>query len=313
MKLRIGLTVVFAAVGLAAACESSSTPGSLTGSETSQLTVKLTDAPFPFAEVKRVDVFVVRIDAKASSADSSESASESDMSGWRTLVTPNALINLLDYANGNTLDLGTTAVPHGTYRGFRMIIDTEKSSVTLNDDTKPNVKWPSAGKTGLKIKLDDPVVLPGTAALVLDFDVGRSFVMRGNSLSKNGLLFKPVIHASVVSGGGGTGGGTGTGINTGSVSGSVRADSPTGPAVHNATVELLKSGTPITDTNHENIVRTGRTDANGNFTLTGIPAGTYVLRATPHGLTGYKPALLDGGVTITAGGAVTGKVIVVNK
>ncbi|MGI8784654.1 MAG: DUF4382 domain-containing protein [Acidobacteriota bacterium] len=311
MKLRIGLSVLIASVGLATACETSSTPGALTGSETGQLTIKLTDAPFPFAEVKSVDVFVVRIDAKASSADSAESASESDMSGWRTLVTPNALINLLDYANGKTLDLGTASVSHGTYRGFRMIIDTDKSSVTLNDGTKPNVKWPSAGKNGLKIKLEDPVVIPGTSALVLDFDVGRSFVMRGNSLSQNGLLFKPVIHASVVSGGGGTGGGTG--VTTGSVSGSVRADSPTGPAVHNATVELLKSGTPITDTNHENIVRTGHTDASGNFTLTGIPGGTYVLRATPHGLTGYKPALLVGGVTITAGAAVTGKVIVVNK
>jgi hypothetical protein len=33
--------------------------------------------------------------------------------------------------------------------------------------------------------------------MVLDFDVGNSFVMRGNSLAQNGLLFKPVVKATV--------------------------------------------------------------------------------------------------------------------
>jgi len=33
--------------------------------------------------------------------------------------------------------------------------------------------------------------------MVVDFDVANSFVMRGNSLAQNGLLFKPVIRATV--------------------------------------------------------------------------------------------------------------------
>jgi|SRR5687768_13496360 len=306
-KMRLAIPILVAAAGLATACETSSTPGIITEGD-GQLTVKLTDAPFPFAEVKSVDVFVVRIDARPATADSAQAASHSEMSGWTTLVSPNALINLLELANGNTLTLGTASLSSGAYRGFRMIIDTDKSSVTLNDNTKPEVKWPSSGKNGLKILLDEPVIIPGASTLVLDFDVGRSFVMRGNSISRNGLLFKPVIHATVVSGDG-----TGTASSTGSIAGTVRADSPTGPAVHNATIELLKAGTPITDTNPANVVRGGHTDANGNFTLTGVPAGTYVLRVTPPAASGYKPALLDGGVTITAGSAVTGKIIVVTK
>ena len=312
MIRKFSFASLLAVVGFAAACgETSGTPGVLTGSDNSQLTVQLTDAPFPFAEVDRVDVFVVRIDARPGAADSAAAANESSMSGWQTLVTPNQLVNLLDLANGNTLTLGTASLPNGTYNGFRMIIDTDKSSVTLDDGSKPNIKWPSAGKNGLKVLLDEPVSLAGVATLVLDFDVGRSFVMRGNSISQNGLLFKPVIHASVVSGAGGPV--TGTGTATGSVSGSVRGDSPTGPGIHDAAVELLKSGTSITDTNPDNVVRSGHTDANGNFVLTGVPPGTYVLRASPHATTGYKPALLEGGVTVTAGSAVTGKIIVVTK
>jgi hypothetical protein len=37
----------------------------------------------------------------------------------------------------------------------------------------------------------------GTTTLVVDFDVANSFVMRGNSLSQQGLLFKPVVKATV--------------------------------------------------------------------------------------------------------------------
>jgi hypothetical protein len=55
------------------------------------------------------------------------------------------------------------------------------------------------------------------------------------------------------------------------------------------------------------------TDTNGNFVIGFVPAGTYVLRATPTVASGYKPALLVGGVTVVAGTPVTNKVIVVTK
>ena len=38
--------------------------GESTGAETGHLTVQLTDAPFPYQDVARVDVWVVRIDAR---------------------------------------------------------------------------------------------------------------------------------------------------------------------------------------------------------------------------------------------------------
>lgn len=298
MKIRLGILAGVTITALsAAACSDSGSPS---GTQTGQVNVLLTDAPFPFAEVKRVDIFVVRIDGKPAEIDSAEAADEPDSTGWKTLVSPNASMNLLDLTNGKTANLGVATLPVGTYRGFRMIIDADKSSITLNDDTKPSVKWPGAGKNGLKIVLDQPVVVNGTSSLLLDFDVGRSFVMRGNSISQNGLLFKPVIRATSQQ-------------STGSVAGSVHGDTPAGSAIPGATIEVLKNGTTLADTNSNNIVRSGMTDASGNFTLSFLAPGTYVVRATPPAASGYKPALLTGGVTITAGTAITGQVIVVIK
>lgn len=298
MRVRLKLLAALAVASVAGiACTESETTGSGSG----QLSIQLTDAPFPYNEVKSVDVFVVRIDGRVGDVDSAEAADASDTEQWKTLVSPGAKINLLSLTGGKTANLGVVSLPEGTYRGFRMIIDTEQSSVTLNDNSTPEVKWPSAGKNGIKIILDEPVVIgSGTTSMLIDFDVGRSFVLRGNSIKNNGLLFKPVIHA-VTQG------------STGSISGSVRGDSASGAAIAGATVEVLKAGTALTDTDANNVVATTATDASGNYVLAFLEPGTYVVRATPPAASGYKPALLAGGATIAEGTALTGKVIVVNK
>jgi hypothetical protein len=287
---------LFAACALgAAACTDSS------GGGTGKLTVQLTDAPFPFSQVSRVDVFVVRIDAKSAETDATEAANETNMSGWTTLATPNALINLLDLGGGKTTNLGEVTLATGTYRGFRLIIDPAQSSITLKDGTQPSVVWPSAARTGIKIVLDAPVSLTENGSvLVVDFDVGRSFVMRGNSVSQNGLLFKPVVRGTAVD-------------ITGSASGSVHGDNATGPAVVGATVEVLKTGTPLTDTDDANIVASTTTDASGNFKFGFLLPGTYVLRATPPSGSVYTAALLSGGLTITTGQETSGLVVILGR
>jgi hypothetical protein len=93
----------------------------------------------------------------------------------------------------------------GATAAVRLIIDPSKSSLTLKNNlmlsstSSPNVTFPSASKSGIKILLTKPVTLTegDTTTVLVDFDVANSFVMRGNSLSQNGLLFKPVVKASV--------------------------------------------------------------------------------------------------------------------
>lgn len=197
MKIGIRTFALLAAAGvLAAACDSTSSTGSGMGT----VNVLMTDAPLSLDSVKSVDVYVVRIDGKLAETDSAENANENDSTGgWRTLVSPGKSINLLTLTNGVTANLGATALPVGIYRSFRLIIDPTKSSVTMTNNQTVDVVWPSAGKSGIKIMLDSPFnVATGTTNLLIDFDASQSFVMRGNSLSKNGLLFKPVIRATTV-------------------------------------------------------------------------------------------------------------------
>jgi hypothetical protein len=287
---------LFAAIALGtlgvAACSDSS------GTGTGRLTVRLTDAPFPFSDIARVDVFVVRVDARKTAPTDDEAANENDMDQWTTIASPNALINLLDLAGGKTTNLGATTLATGTYDGFRLIIDPSKSVLTLADGTTADVKFPSAGRSGIKVRLDEPIDLTEDGSVMtLDFDVGRSFVMRGNN-ARNGFIFKPVVHAVAQD-------------VTGSVTGSVRANSATGAGVSGATVEVLTAGSLIDDADPTHIVRTTSTDANGDYRIAFLLPGTYVLRATPPATSGFKPALLSGGLTITTGSETQNQIIVV--
>ena len=295
-----GLSRIFAAamaagVGILAGCSDGST-----GVTAGQMSVQLTDAPFPFDQVASVNIFIVRVDARPAEVSENDASNVNDNNGWTTVASPNAVFNLLDLVGGKTTSLGAATLASGIYRGMRLIIDTDKSSITLKPGNTPvDVKWPSAAQTGIKLLLDGPVeVTPAGAIVIIDFDIGRSFVLRGNSISQNGLLFTPVIHATVPD-------------LSGSVSGSVRALTENGTGVPNATVEVLKAGTALGDNSPANVIRTGSTDANGNFLLKFIAPGTYELRATPPAASTYKPALLPGGLTITSKTETSGKVIVV--
>jgi hypothetical protein len=277
-----------------------------------KLTVQLTDAPFPFDSVARADVFVVRIDGKLAATDEADAASSTDASsntdpskGWVTLALPNASYNLLDLQNGTTVNLGEATLATGSYQGFRLILNTDQSSITLKNGTVLNgnsatgIKWPSAGKTGIKIVLDQAInVVEGGTVMVLDFNLGQSFVLRGNTISQNGLLFKPVIKAVARD-------------ITGSVSGTVRQDNATGALVADATVEVLKSGTLITDTDPANVVGSGKTDASGAFKIAFLMPNTYELRATPPStLTATYNAVLKSPVTVSTGVETSGNLLV---
>src|SRR5256714_10115930 len=290
MRKIVGILATCAIGAIAAGCSDSSGTGS------GLLTVRLTDAPFPFSDAADVDVYVVRVDAKQATSTDEDAADESS-EGWTTIATPNALINLLDLGNHKVVNLGAATLPTGTYQSFRLILDTDKSSITLKDGRKPPIFFPSAGHSGIKVILDQPIHLTENGSVTtLDFDIGRSFVMRGKV--ENGFNFRPVIHAIAQD-------------ITGSVSGSVHANSATGAGVSGATGEVQTAGSLLGDSDPAHVVRTTATDANGNFSIAFLMPGAYVLRATPPTASGLKPALLDGGLTIVTGTETANQVIVV--
>lgn len=209
LSRRAVLAVTIAAGALLAGCSSKAT--STTGvAGNGTLAIHLTDAPFPTDSVKSVDVFVVRVDARQADADSAGAAKgatddSASTGGWTTIATPNQSVNLLAYQNGAALPLGQASVPAGSYLGFRIVIDPTRSSLSLkngmmmNGASTPGVMFPSAARSGFKIVLAQPinVIANQTTNVLVDFMVGSSFVMRGNSISQNGLLFTPVIRGSL--------------------------------------------------------------------------------------------------------------------
>lgn len=69
----------------------------------------------------------------------------------------------------------------------------------LTSSSSPSVTFPSAAQSGIKVNLGKPITIStdGTTTALVDFDVSRSFVIRGNTIDANGLLFKPVVRGTV--------------------------------------------------------------------------------------------------------------------
>ncbi len=199
--------LILAAAATALACGTSDSTSSARGSGV--LRVQLTDAPFPFDSVKSVDIFVVRVDARLTEPDSSEAAKgasddSASVGGWTTIARPNRSFDLLTLRGGTVADIGQDSLPKGSYSGFRLVLDPMRSGVMLTNGmqltggSSPSVTFPSAARSGIKIVLTKPIAVgaDSTSTVLIDFDLENSFVMRGNSITKNGLLFKPVVKAS---------------------------------------------------------------------------------------------------------------------
>ena len=205
MKFRLFFSLALF-LGALASCSDSSM-----GPDQGRIAVRLTDAPFPLDQVQSIDMFIVRVEARVqpvTEADADEDVDDSDASsdGWIVLATPNASFDLMDLQNGVNVLLGETSVAAGTYQSIRLILDTDRSGVTLKDGmilngtSTPSIVFPSAGRSGIKVLFTTPIEVDEgqTTEVLLDFDAEESFVVRGNTILQNGLLFKPVIKASVI-------------------------------------------------------------------------------------------------------------------
>ena len=206
MKFRPFLVAALA-LGALAGCSDNSSLNAGQG----RISLRMTDAPFPLDEVESIDVFVVRVEAKTqatSEEDADVDVEDNDASsdGWIVLATPNKSFDLMDLRNGVTVFLGDAVVPAGNYQSIRLILNTDESKGTLKNGTvltgtsTPSIMWPSAGRTGIKVIFNTGIVVDEgeTTDVLLDFDAENSFVMRGNTILQNGLLFKPVIKATVM-------------------------------------------------------------------------------------------------------------------
>ena len=152
----------------------------------SKLEVRLIDGPGDFRKVV-LDVRQVEVHLKE----------EKDLDGWQMLsFTPQA-VNVLDYVNGRSALLVSEDFAPGDLKEIRLILGPN-SYVVGRDGQQYDLKTPSGQTSGVKLKLEKAtLVARQTYQLVLDFDVAKSVVERGNwkpgNDKKERYLLKPVI------------------------------------------------------------------------------------------------------------------------
>ena len=227
--------------------------------------VLLTDAPFPYDSVASVNVYVVSIDA-SSGLDTSGGGD------WVRVASPEKTFDLLTLQHGTTAFLGEGELDARQYRAIRMVIDADKSSIVYNNGAPPPVHWPWPGSGAITMYalVEEPldfsapaIAASGEAVIVIDFDVGRSFLYDYFGTKEFTVL--PWLRAV-------------NSAATGALEGTVTADSGgQSRPIKNANVTLY-SGDPRQPSSTWYAAATGRSDDTGYYKVAFVSAATYIVR-----------------------------------
>jgi hypothetical protein len=276
---RLSLTLLAVAT-IAAACYKDDATGGLSPSRKPMAKVLLTDAPFPFDSVQSVQVYILSI-AVSTHPDTGTSA---DSMHWVTVAAPHRQIDLLTLQQGLTDSLGIGEVTANQYKAVLVTINVDSSAgIRFKNGSQAAVRWHGSGQESYGVFVEAPITVPDTGAvIVIDFDVGRSFVY--NQLGDGAFDFFASIRA----------------VNrgaAGSISGTVTHDSSTGPVgpVANVMVSAWGGGP-----GNWYILSTGKTDAAGHYRLAYLLPGTYIVGVEPPSGSNFGSAL-DSNVAVNRG------------
>ncbi len=243
--------------------------------------VFLTDDPFPYDTVRSVNIFVTKIEGST--------GSDTTFTGtWATIATPNKSFDLLTLQQGDTAFVGQGVIDAGKYVSIRMTIDADQSSIKYQDGTGAVVQWtyPGHGAIVLYAVVQQPVSVSATGtSIVIDFDVGRTFV------------YNPVAHNFVMNYG------TLRAVNsaiTGAIAGHVTQLDSNGTSrlIPNADVSVFSGGSTGLP------IATGRTDGTGTYKVGFLDVGSYLV-LVQHPRFPWLSSKATPNVTVTAGGTST--------
>ncbi|GGG44993.1 hypothetical protein GCM10011414_13180 [Croceivirga lutea] len=238
--------------------------GNTSTDENGKLTLRLTDAPFPYDLVREANVTIFKVEARRAE-DDMETNEMDEGSPFITLMETDIDVNLLELTNGTTEMLADAEVPAGTYDLFRVYV--KGVNVVLTDERVFDLKVPSGQQTGIKLFIKPAITVVGglSSDLLLDFDVSRSFVAKGNINrveNINGFNFKPVIKVSNMS-------------TTGTLMGNVSSmEDDMAVVLEGAQISIFAADTLNT---------TAFSDGDGNYAIMGLDSGTYKVFAEREG------------------------------
>ncbi|RIV32981.1 DUF4382 domain-containing protein [Flagellimonas lutimaris] len=272
MRTKFIFSLLMAMALIIMSCSDGEGSGSAEGTGT--LSVQLTDAPFPYELVAEANVTVYKVEARQvendddssdDTDDSSDDDSNDDNYPYITLMEEEMDVNLLELTNGLTQQLAEIDVPAGSYDLIRIYV--KGVNVILTDGTVFDLKVPSGDASGIKVFIDPALTVTSglSSDLLLDFDVSRSFVPKGNISTPagvNGFNFKPVIKASNLSTAGTLSGNVGT------------VEEEVAIALEGAQISVFAADTLNT---------TSFSDVDGNYAILGLEAGMYEVVAELDG------------------------------
>jgi hypothetical protein len=156
------------------------------------------------------------------------------------------IYNLLNFSNGKDTLIGTGTLDVGSVEQIRLILGPN-NTIMVNNVSYP-LSTPSAEQSGLKLQVHKTLEAGVEYEILLDFDANQSIVETGNGVYK----LKPVIRTI-----------------ENAISGSIKGKiTPIGQI---ATITATSS-----TSSYSSVV-----NANGDFLIKGIPAGTYSVTITP--------------------------------
>lgn len=223
------------------------------------LVIKLTDAPFPFEMIEAATVNITKVEIRK------VVEGEEDAYPFIELPLPDDSngFNLLELRNGVTADLVEMGIEPGNYDLIRLYVDEAELKVKEGGEYK--VKVPSGQQTGIKIFMEPAlkVVSELTTEVILDFNLEKSFVLKGNANTPAGIKgfnFKPVVKA----------------LNK-TIEGTLAGE------VFDADTDALVPGVSVWIEQDETLIASTSTDEQGYYALTGITAGFYEVIAASDG------------------------------
>lgn len=276
MRTKFIFSLLMAMALIIMSCSDGEGSGSAEGTGT--LSVQLTDAPFPYELMAEANVTVYKVEARQvdndddsdddmndDSSDDTDDSSDNDNYPYITLMEEEIEVNLLELTNGLTQQLAEIDVPAGSYDLIRIYV--KGVNVVLTDGTVYDLTVPSGDASGIKVFIDPALTVTSglSSDLLLDFDVSRSFVPKGNLVTPaglNGFNFKPVIKASNLS-------------TAGTLSGNVSTvEEEVAVALEGAQISVFAADTLNT---------TSFSDVDGNYAILGLEAGMYEVVAELDG------------------------------
>ncbi len=238
---------------------------SKSGESTSTVKINLVDAPGKYEKV-----LVNIIDVQYNRSD--DDAGWVSFNGFIPPITndPFNRIDLTELIAGTSLVLTNEEVESGALKHIRLVLGDNNALVFEGGTQEIALSTPSAQQSGLKINVNANLEPGFSYNFILDWDVQKSIVEAGSSGAYN---LKPVIRMIAE-------------VNSGTIEGRIADTDETTTnliPIANAVVTAYNDS----DTSFVTAISSTYTNEEGNFSLKGLPKGSYKLKVEKDGYTTY--------------------------